>query len=175
MENLEHQIEEKRKSGELADKKAKESLGKAKDWAWEAWAWFKEFISWAGKQLRAVLWSGVDKIHEKTYQSKLKREGISEEEKKRYMEQMKKYADRSKTRALKSKVYWKETKSWWRRTLKWWVRAVWYWLKSGYHKLDKMDSERWAKKLVKQGEMRETRRKNAKAENAEGEGAKTEK
>ena len=164
MENLEYQIEEKRKSGEEANKKAKESLGKAKDWAWEWRAWFKEFIWWARKQLGAALWSGVDKINEKRYKSKLKKEGISDEEKEKYTEKMKKYADRSKTRALKSKVYWKETKSWLKRNLKWWARALWYWLKSGYHKLDKIDNERWAKKLAKQEEIRKARREGAKAE-----------
>jgi hypothetical protein len=111
-----------------------------------------------------VLWSGSDKIYEKIYQSKLKRKGISEEEKKRYAEQMKMYADRSKGRAVKSKIYWKETKSWFKRNLKWWIRAIWYWLKSGYHKLEKKDSERWVKKLVNQKVKREFRRKNDKTE-----------
>ena len=162
MENLRCQIEEKRKSGDEANKKAKDSLNKAKAWVWEWWDWLKEFIWWARKQLVAALWSGTDKIREKAYKHKLKEEGISDEEKEKYIKKMKKCADRSKTRALKSRVHWETTKSWLKRNLKWWVKALWYWLKSWYHKLDKIDNERWAKKLEKQEEIRNTKRENAK-------------
>ena len=130
--------------------KARESWKKITEWWKELWKWTAQIAVWTSWAIGYTLASWYEKWASMVSEIRENEEWISENERRKRIDNSEKYNEKAKIHIAKAWKFGKTAIKWTWKALKWWAKVVWHAVKWGYHLIDAWDKAIWEKIEKKQ-------------------------